>query len=202
MFRMICRVFMVASGGALVMVVAQSEAAQTVPQDQGILLNELTAQYTLLYQQQQYLQAEPVAEHALNTAEQTFGPKDACVAQVLNDLGKLYFLQEQFARAKPLYQRALDIRDEIFKSDGPAVVQSLYNLAELYDAQGQYEKAEPLWKRALAILERYVVPTDVYLARVIEKYAASLRGNSKLKEAEQLEQRFPKIPSPPSPATP
>ncbi len=202
MFPTILRVFIIVSWITIATVSAQSEAAQKTLPDQAILLNELTAQYTVSYQQHQYLQATSVAEQALKTAEQAFGSQDAHVAQVLNDLGKLYFVQEQLARAKPLYQRALRIREQVFQSDGPAVAQSLYNLAQLYDAQGQYGKAEPIWKRSLAILERNVAPTDAYLAVVVEKYTASLRSNGKLEEAQQLEQRFPKPQSSPATTTP
>ena len=61
---------------------AEEKGETAAPQVQ---LNELTAQYTLLFGQRQYDQSAHTAEQALTLAEQAFGPDSAQVAQLLND---------------------------------------------------------------------------------------------------------------------
>lgn len=63
-----------------------------------------------------YSAAESYYQRALVLYEQSVGPVQADVAQVLENLGQLYRDQEQFSikRAEPLFLRALSIRESLY----------------------------------------------------------------------------------------
>ena len=171
----------------------QAAPAPVAPASDETRLNELTAQYTLLYQVGAHEKAIPVAEQALVEAEAVFGPEDERVAQALNDLGRLHELQGELAPAARAHERALAIRDKAFNANGPAVAQSLNNLARIYAAQGQRAKAKPFYARSLEITERHVPPESQVLLIVLEPYAALLRADGELDAATQLEARIQAI---------
>jgi tetratricopeptide (TPR) repeat protein len=150
------------------------------------------------YRAGELTEAIPIAEQALAVAEEAFGPNDARVAQVLNDLGHLYLSQQDPAHAEGLHERALKIREQTFSGDGPAVVQSLNNLAKVYVAQERYAQAQPLFERAIAITERHVPPMSPSLIAVLEPYASALRRDGKLEAAEVIEARITTLRARPS----
>ena len=117
---------------------------------------QLTSQYTSLFQAGEIAKAIATGEQALKVAEQAFGLRDEHVAQVLNDVGYFYGQQHAWGPAEQAHQRALAIRDEVFHAEGPAVVQSLNNLAKLYETQERYAEAKPLFERSLKLLEHHV----------------------------------------------
>ena len=156
-------------------------------------LQELTVQYTQRYRAGAYAEAIPIATQALDLAEKVFGPDHERVAQVLNDLGRLYQSQHNLEQAARLHERALAIRERLFKADGPAVAQSLNNLAKVYVAQGRHAQAQALCERALAITERHVPSDSPSLLSVLEPYAAALRGGENLEAATAIEARIQQI---------
>ena len=154
------------------------------PEASEITLNELTAQYTLLYQAKKYPEAARVATRALSVAEEAFGANDPRVAQILNDMGHLYQAQGQDAAAEPLHRRALEIRERLLNP--AAVVQSLTNLARVYQAEGRDADAEPLLTRVLGILEQQVGKEHPQVARVLVFLAQGDSRQGKTTEAEPL----------------
>ena len=178
---------MAAAGPLAAPVTAEEPAAPAADETR---FNELTAQYTLLYQTGAHAQAIPVAEQALAEAETVFGPDDERVAQVLNDLGRFHELLGELEPAARAHERALRSRDRVFSGNGPAVAQSLNNLARVYVAQGRRAEAKPLYERSLAITERHVPPESPMLLFVLEPYAALLRDVGELDAATRLEARI------------
>ena len=156
-------------------------------------LQELTAQYTQHYQAGAYAEAIPLATQALSLAEAVFGADHERVAQVLNDLGRLYQSQYDMERAARMHERALAIRERLFHADGPAVAQSLTNLAKVYLAQGRYAEAQTRCKQSLVIAERYLPADSPALIAVLEPYAAALRGGEQLEAATVIEARIQQI---------
>ena len=166
--------------------VALGENAAVASQAAEARINELTAEYTLLYSVGQTANAITAATKALAAVEQAFGPDHERVAQVLNDLGHLQQLQSEFGEAEKLHQRALTIRERIFNSDGPAVAQSLNNLGKAYHSQGRDAQAETVYTRSLSILERHVPLTDPSRLVVLEAYEQALRSQGKTVEADAV----------------
>ena len=161
-------------------------------------LTELTVQYTQHYQAGACAKAIPIATQALDVAEKAFGPDHERVAQVLNDLGRLYQSQHEMDRAARMHERALTIRERLFNADGPEVAQSLTNLATVYLAQGRYAQAQALCERSLAIAERHIPANSPSLIAVLESYAAALRGAEKIDAATVIEARIQQIRAGPS----
>ena len=184
---------LLAAVGMLVGPVLAEEQAAPVPAVDDTRLNELTAQYTLLYQTRAYAQAIPVTEQALAEAETVFGPDHERVAQVLNDLGRLHELRGELEPAARAHERALRIRDRVFNANGPEVAQSLNSLARVYVAQGRRAEAKPLYERSLVITDRHVPPESPMLLFVLEPYAALLRYVGELDAAMRLEDRIQAI---------
>ena len=185
-----------AAGGILAAPAAAEEQvapSPTAPAPDETRLNELTAQYTLLYQVGAHEKAIPVTEQALAAAETAFGPDHERVAQVLNDLGRLHELLGELEPAAHAHERALKIRDRVFNANGPEVAQSLNNLARVYIAQGRRAEAKPLYARSLVIMDRHVPPESPMLLFLLEPYAALLRDVGELDAAAQLEARIQMI---------
>ena len=180
-------------GTAILLVAVPAWLAYAEEPVEDARLNELTAEYTLLYQTGAHARAIPVVEQALAEAEATFGPDDERVAQTLNDLGRLHELLNQMEPAARAHERALRIRDRVFSGNGPAVVQSLNNLARVYAAQARRADAKPLYERALAITERHVPPESPALLYALESYAAVLRDGGELDAAARIESRIDTI---------
>lgn len=188
-----------AAGGLLVVAFGQADfiseplASAEQPEDARTPEQELTAlvvEYTLLYQQQEYVRATELAERALEQAERVLTEDDPYLAQILNDLGKLYQVQGDHTRAEPLHQRALAIREQLFESDGLEVAQSLKNLANTYHAQQRDTEAAPLLGRVVGILERTLPPSHPQLDDTLELYAAVLRGAGQAEQATAVEERL------------
>ena len=156
-------------------------------------LAKLTVHYTALYRHSRYAEAIPVAERALAIAQAAFGPDHERVAQVLNDLGRLYELQQQqIGLAEESYARALAIRERLH-SKHAAIAQSMSNLARVYLAQRRYAEAESFYRRALAIIEPEIPPDHPVLLPMLDAYAKALRGNGNAGEADAVEARIARI---------
>ena len=156
-------------------------------------LQALAVQYTQRYRDGAYAQAIPIATQALGLAEHIFGADHERVAQVLNDLGRLYDARHDLEQAARMHERALAIRERAVDAESPGVVQSLNNLAKVDMALGRYAKAQGLYQRSLAIAERHVPSDSPSLLSVLEPYAAALRGAEQLEAATVIEARIQKI---------
>ena len=133
----------------------------------------------------QYLQAEPLYQHALEIRERTLGSNHPDTAQSLNNLASLYECQGKYEEAEPLYQRALEVRERIAGPNHPDTAQSLNNLAELYRVQGKYKAAEPLYLRALTIWEQALGPGDPETASCLNNLGLLYESLARRQEAEQ-----------------
>ena len=163
------------------------------PSSEETRLQALTTQYTQRYRDGAFTEAIPIATQALGLAESLFGPDHERVAQVLNDLGRLYDSQHDLEQAARMHERALAIRERAVDVESPAVIQSLNNLAKVDMALGRYAQAQGLYKRSLAIAERHMPSDSPSLLSVLEPYAAALRGAEQLEAATVVEARIQQI---------
>jgi cell division septation protein DedD len=75
-----------------------------------------------LYEQGKYIEAAELAERALKSAENTFGPDNPQVAPFLNNLAVIYYAQGKYAEAEEQYERALRLTEPALgSSDHPRV---------------------------------------------------------------------------------
>jgi len=103
------------------------------------------------YNQAQYTQAEPLYRAALKEYENRFGPDDAGVAALLNNLGSVHERQGHLAQAESLYRRALEINEKAFGLNHPNVALVLKNLAAMYRSTHRDDDAARLEQRIVAI---------------------------------------------------
>ncbi|HME01374.1 MAG TPA: CHAT domain-containing tetratricopeptide repeat protein [Terriglobia bacterium] len=150
---------------------------------------ELNTRVGKLYEEGRYKDAVPVAEEALQVAEQTFGPERPEVAVSLDGLAEMYRAGGRYAEAVPLVARALGIQEKSLGPNDPDVATSLNNLAGLYKAQGKYQEAEPLYQRALGIRERAFGPEHHEVATSLNNLAELYDAEGRYDKAEPLLQR-------------
>lgn len=136
---------------------------------------QLNTRVADLFQKGQYVEAIPVAEEALKSAEATFGSDSAETALSLNNLGLIYKTQKRYSDAEPLYERALLISEKLVGPEHPDLTVTINNLAFLYYAEGKYAKGDDLCARAIAILEKAYGPDHPNVAVAQEKYASLKR---------------------------
>ena len=79
---------------------------------------------------QEYPQAEPLYQQALDLRTEILGPEDARVAHALQNIANLYFVQEKFPEAEATYQRAIIILESCPDSADLEIVERLLWLAE------------------------------------------------------------------------
>ena len=117
-------------------------------------VGELTKQFAwFLYEQANYMQAEPLMRRALAILEKALGPEHPNAAWSLDGLARIHTDQGQYPNAAALYQRSLAIRERALGLEHPDVAWSLNGLAGLSRLRGELEKAESLFERALEIRE-------------------------------------------------
>jgi tetratricopeptide (TPR) repeat protein len=108
----------------------------------------LTSEVMKLYSSGDYIQGVKVAKHALQVAQQNYGPDHPNVALSLSNLAELYEAQKEYAKAEPLYKRSLAILEKKFGKDDPFLVPTLLNMASLYNNIGRKDEADRLMERA------------------------------------------------------
>ncbi len=152
-------------------------------------VEQLDAQIAELYRQGRYEESIPLAQRALEIAENALGTEHPRTAVALNNLALLYCETGAYAKAEPLYQRALAINEKAPGPDHSQTAISLNNLALLYHATGAYTKAEPLFERSLAIREKALGPEHPDTAASLNSLAELYRATGAYAKAEPLHQR-------------
>jgi len=105
------------------------------------------------------------------------------VADVYDELGRVYFVQGRFGEAADVYSKSLGILESEFGGNQPPVARGLSNLATAYAAQSLYDRAQPLFLRAIEILERSNALEKAEGATTLENYALLLRKTGRNDEA-------------------
>jgi len=145
-----------------------------------------------LLERAQYAQAKLLLKESQTKYEKS-GGKDAELAMILDNLGRLHVEQCEYTEAEQLYKKALTIRKRVLGSDHPDVAQSLNHLALLYYNQGKYNKAEPLYTRALTIEEQKLGKYHMDVAITLNNLAWLYCNLGQYDQAESLLTRALKI---------
>jgi tetratricopeptide (TPR) repeat protein/CHAT domain-containing protein len=152
-------------------------------------LEALQRQIAQLYQSGNYSEAMSIAQQALTLGEQRFGPDDARLGTLLNNVATLNKVQRRYAEAEPFYQRALAIQEKALGSEHASVGKTLSELAHLYALQRRYAEAEPLFERSLAITEATLGADHPDLVATLDRLALLHEVRGRYAQAEPLYQR-------------
>jgi tetratricopeptide (TPR) repeat protein len=138
----------------------------------------------VLYYQERYEEAEPLAKWALSVRDADKKATPDSVFQGLYTLASIQLAQDHFADAEPHFKRALAIQEKELTGSHVNVLLTLDRLALVLRSQGKFHEAEPLYLRAIAIHERKTPDENVALADTIDQYTILLRKLNRKRDAE------------------
>lgn len=153
----------------------------------------------VLYHQQRYDEAEPLARWALSVRDADRRARPDAVFQCLYVLGRIQSARKIYAEAEQLHLRSLALQEKRFGRDHINSIAVLDQLAIVFIAQAKYTEAESLYVRSIAILvgaiarERNTPAANVDLAETAEKYAVLLRQMRRNDDADRWHARAVEI---------
>jgi TonB family protein len=115
--------------------------------------NRLSQQVVILYNQDKFDEALPLARRALEIREKALGRDHLLVGLALRNLASLYFGKKQYGEAARLYQRSMTLHEKALGANDPKVADVLDELGWSSYGSGDRGKAERCFDRALAIRE-------------------------------------------------
>jgi CHAT domain-containing protein/Tfp pilus assembly protein PilF len=151
---------------------------------QELRLGDVNSKAVQLYKEHRYAEAAPLEVEAVQIAEATLSPDDVRLADVLDNLGRIYQAQGKYAEAEPLYLHSLRIYEKTSGPDSRFVATVLNNLGVLYKEQSRYVEAESLYLRSLAIREKIFGPSDPAVATLLNNLGAVYDDQGKYADAE------------------
>ena len=144
--------------------------------DEGV---KLITEVNRLWRDNQYDQAIPLAERAIEIEKRELGNDAPEVSTALFALANQYNDKGEYDKAEPLFLEALHIREKVYGKDSLSLTGILTNLTSLYGDKGDYDKADAVARRALEIRERELEPDHPLIASVLNNLAIvnHLRGD-------------------------
>jgi tetratricopeptide (TPR) repeat protein len=134
-----------------------------------------------------YAPADRGYRAALGEVTAAFGPRDADVAGILNNLGVLRKYQGRYAEAVRFYERALAI---LRRTRDRAALATLYhNLGGIQHARGRHAAGEPHARRSVELRRQVLGPDHPTVAADVAALAALVEGCGRLAEAARLYER-------------
>jgi tetratricopeptide (TPR) repeat protein len=159
------------------------------PKTQRLLARNYLQLARVLYEQERYAEAEPLAKWALSVREGDKNASPDAVFQCVYNLGLIEAAQEHYREAESLLRRALALQEHYLGPDHFNCILTLNQLASLYVKQEKLAFAAPLYARAITILERYRPDENLDLAEMAERYSLLLRRLKRYDEAERWNAR-------------
>jgi tetratricopeptide (TPR) repeat protein len=139
-------------------------------------LDRLNSRVTSLIEQHKFVEAEPLANQALQLVEKTYGLSDRRAATPLNNLALVYIEQKLYSAAELLLKQALQLDESAAGSGNSDLTRDLRNLAALYAKQGETAKARAYLQLALS-LDEEGLSADGALAAADRRALAELPRN-------------------------
>ena len=146
-----------------------------LPETRRIMARNYCELAHVLYCQQRFDEAEPLARWALSVRESDKYGKPESVFQCVYTLAMIEAAQKHHVEAERLFKRSLALQEENLGRDHINIDLTLNQLATVYVEQAKYADAEPLYLRSIAIHERKSPAENLDLADTADKYAALLR---------------------------
>lgn len=144
---------------------------------------------TVLTKENKLLEARPLLEHALSTAEAVHGEWHEGVGTALSSLAVNEYYSGEYAAAEQHYNQALAVFRKIYGGDhNPNVATVLFRLAEAAGREAVYDRAEGLGRQALAIFVEVQGPEGTKTAMAHTQLGHCLRYEKKYLEARQESQ--------------
>jgi class 3 adenylate cyclase/tetratricopeptide (TPR) repeat protein len=148
---------------------------------------DLAARY--LVERGRYVEAKPLLDRALWTAERALGPEHAAVGRTTHNIGTYHLFNARYVEAQRLFERALAIRERALGADHPDVASTLNGLANSFWHRGRYAEAQPLYARALAIWEGALGSDSPFVATSLNNLATVLSAQGRYAESLAMDQR-------------
>lgn len=139
---------------------------------QSVRMMEAYNKGSRLFSHQQYDEAAPFLEHALQLGERIYGANDLHTAELLYSLGELYRVQKQYVEAGPLLERALAIRELALEPGHRDLLRTLSSIAENYRFLERHEEAEQFYLQFLTSMETALGPDHLELVIGLYQLAA------------------------------
>ena len=163
------------------------------PKTQRLLARNYCELARVLYHQERYAEAEPLAKWALSVRDGDKQASPDAVFQCVYTLGLIEAAQDHHGDAESHLKRALALQDKHLGSDHVNCVVTLTQLASIYVQDDKLALAEPLYVRAIAIHERKTPDENLDLAETAQRYSLLLRRLKRYDEAERWNARAAKI---------
>lgn len=146
----------------------------------------LMDQVTRLYEGQKFTEAVPIAEQALQLAEQSFPADSQNIANSQQFVALVYREVGKFQEAESLLKKAIPVYEKWRGPNSPKVAELVNDVEKTYHDNGQLLEAEPWANRFLKIRET-TAPNR--LTEPLTNLATLYRDEHKFAEAERLFER-------------
>ena len=153
-------------------------------------LEALSKQVVHLHREEKYREAEPIAEHYVDVARQSFGEQHLEYAKAIALLADNRKQQERhIGEAKDLYERVLAIREKLQGADHPDVASALNSLGEFWRYRGDLARAQVLHERSLDIRENSLESGHPAVAQSLHDLGMLYLNRGEYEKAEHLLKR-------------
>lgn len=153
----------------------------------------LNSQTMLLRRMGNYVEAERSCLQVVQMAKQDFGDQDPLYAMCLQNLAGYYRDIGNYERSVARYDDAAQIRGQHYGTDSLEFADDMTNLAAVYEESGNYERGEQCARQAIGIYRDRVGTGHARFGLALEHLAASLAGQKKFGEADELLQQAGEI---------
>ncbi len=166
-------------GCSLALLLGGLSPSAAVAESRVLSADELEQQGITYAQAQQFDQALPLFEQALQLRQTTLGPSHPQVADSLYNLGKLTYYLGQYQQSVDYYQQALQIRETVTPPNEAGLVNTLVGLGISYGDLGDYPQAIQVIQRAYDIQIRALPANhpDLVLSLVNLGAMETIQGN-------------------------
>jgi tetratricopeptide (TPR) repeat protein len=113
--------------------------------------DQLDSQIGILFRQQQFDKALPLAQRELMLRENALGPNHPAVADVSRNVGELFFAKGKYKEAAAAYKRFLQIYESAYGTDSPKLLDGLYRYVSILIEEHQRIEALDIEKHAFRI---------------------------------------------------
>ena len=154
------------------------EVLQPYQVSEGKALARSYADYAeVLYRQQRYDAADPLARWALTVRERSNMVKSETIRQNLDLLARIQLGRRRSVEAESLLSRLLALQEAALGTGDPELIATVESLAQLKADQGKTAEAERLYRRALTIRDENSA-RNFKEAEDLEQQAAVLKAVS------------------------
>ena len=132
------------------------------------------------------IEALPVAQRLLTTAEKLHGPKSDELSNPLNNLAALSLKVGDFAAAESYHLRLLELTVTVNGNESSNTAQEVAKVASFYEGLGDYAQAEAYFLRALKIIDAGKTASEFAKVGVLSRVAVFYTFRANYPKAERM----------------